>query len=210
MINGYVTPAEIVDFMRLINPEFEETDINDILVNSTFHTVNSIVDVEFEETTENRIVSGTKDDFFFSDIVPILNVTKVVSISPNGVENEFTISGDGRNLFWDRQTGFFQIYNKTIPVYDLPQSIRIEGTFGTIATDLVKQIQLLMILKQYSIVQPDVYKTDIISEKIGRYEYKLANASNVAPENQRKGLDGMINFLIDQLPQINRLTIESV
>ncbi len=219
-ISGYVTAQEIVDFMELINPEFLATDINDMIVNSTYEIINKQIGGEYEiqDLTLYQDGRGTKE--IFCPQIPMVAVTNIATVALDGTETAFTINGKDRNIWWDASTGkiWVESNNAVIekngsgqPFPDYPNSVKIEGRFGEIATDLVKVLQLMMILKQYSLLQPALYASDIISEKIGRYEYKLANASNVAPENQRKGLDGYIEWLFKQLPnQENNMGLEAI
>jgi len=220
-IQGYVTTQEIVDFIELINPEFLSTDINDMIVNSTYEIINKQIGGEYEEQELILHQDGRGTKEIFCPQIPIVNVTNIAIVALSGEETPFIINGEDRNIWWDANTGLIWMrpteetnveINNAINLFpDRPNSVKIAGTFGEIATDLVKVLQLMMILKQYSLLQPSLYASDIISEKIGRYEYKLANASNVAPDNQRKGLDGYIEWLFKQLPnQENNMGLEVI
>lgn len=218
-ITGYVTEQEIVDFMELINEDFTVNDISEVVVNAMYQVINSKMDTVYDEVTKSIYVDGTGDRFIFCPQIPMKNITKIAIVELNGEEVGFIINGLNRNIWWDENTGkvwtdreYFGIeYNgDRAPFPNRPVSVRIDGTFGTVSTELVKQLQLMLILKQYSLMQPSVYASDIISEKIGRYEYKLVNASNVEPSNQRKGVDGWIAFLFECLPSEDTLGMESI
>lgn len=224
-IQGYVDEDEIVDFMQIINSDFTEDDINELIVNSMYDMINRKMDTVYETTTTTLLADGHGTYTVWCPKIPIVDITRIAIINQDETEDEFDISGDDRNIWWDTSTGKIftkRDYENKIEVYPDDESlaygkfpdrvacVKIEGTFGQVANSLVKQLQLFLILKQYAILQPSVYATDIISEKIGRYEYKLLNASNVSPNNQRKGIDGWIAYLFEQLPSEDKLGLESI
>lgn len=217
-ILGYVSEAEIIAFMQMTNPAFAVGNINELVVNSMYEYINGRMGQPATVTQENMLLDGDGNDFVYVNKIPIVSITRIASIDTDGTETPFTLMGANRNAWWDSRTGriWISYADETGEEEELalfgsyPKSVRVEGTFGQVATDLVKQIQLLLILKQYSILQPRTYATDIVEEKIGRYSYKLASASNLAVENQRKGLDGWIAFLMAQIPNDNLMVLESI
>jgi len=220
-ILGYVTTDEIVEFMEVINPNFLDTDIMDLTVNAMYELINRRIDGAYAEEEATLYQDGRGDRFLFSPQIPIVELESVTIIHEDETETDFVLSGTDRNIWWDNNTGAIWTYREDdVPIEyngdytkfpDRFNSVRLVGTFGTVPNDLVKQLQLMLILKQYSLLQPSVYVSDVISEKIGRYEYKLANASNVLPENQRKGIDGWIHFLFSQIPNLaNAMCLEAV
>jgi len=219
-IKGYVTEGEIVTFMQMINEDFELVDINELIVNAMYELINNRMDTVYEEVEQSLLIDGRGERFIFCSKIPIVKITGISTIALTGIETSFIINGQDRNIWWDTSTGkiwtdrddeeLIEVNSETLSFPDRAVSVRVNGTFGTTGTELVKQLQLMLILKQYSLMQPSAYASDIISEKIGRYEYKLANASNVAPGNQRKGIDGWISFLFEQLPSEDTMGLESV
>lgn len=218
-ILGYVTEDEIVAFMEMINEDFTISDINEMVVNAMYQVINSKMDTVYAEQTVSLLLDGRGERFIFSTRIPMANITRIATVNLDGSETPFIINGTGKNVWWDENTGYIwtdrenegiEFNGDSSPFPDRPVSVRLNATFGVVATDIVKQLQLMLILKQYSLMQPSVYASDIISEKIGRYEYKLANASNVEPSNQRKGVDGWISFLFECLPSEDSFAMESI
>lgn len=221
-IQGYVTAQEIVDFMTMINPLFVQADINELLVNAMYDFINAKVGENYEVEELTMYLDGTGDIFVYSEKMPIVNVKRIAVVGTDGVLSDLKILGADRNVWWDDRTG--RIWREvvegditldeddedTLKFPDRPDCVMVEGSFGSVVTSLVKQIQLLMILKNYALMKPSDYATDIVEEKIGRYAYKLSSASNLTPENQRKGLDGWLAYLMEQLPKINSMALESI
>jgi hypothetical protein len=224
MILGYVSNTEIVSFMQKIDPNFTAGDVNEIIVNGIYNYINERIDDAYGIDTARILMDGNATKEIYCPQIPILTVQKIATINEDGTESFFIVNGVQKNIWWDNTTG--RIWISTAEDFiniergldidgmyyfpDRPKSVAITGTFGNLPTDFTKLVQLCLILKQYQILNPSKYKTDIIAEQIGRYSYKLANPSNVAPANQRMGLDGWIDFLFKQLPRNSSFVMESI
>lgn len=217
-ILGYVTESEIIAFMKMIKPSFVAGEINELIVNSMYEWLNGKMGQPATVTQEIMLLDGNGDSFVYVNKVPIVEIHRIAMVGTDGVETPLILMGTTKNVWWDCQTGRIWISYldeeglelTTTKFGDYPDSVRVEGKFGQVSTNLLKQIQLLLILKQYSLMQPKNYATDIIEEKIGRYSYKLAGASNLEAANQRKGLDGWIAYLLEQLPNDNSMCLETI
>lgn len=217
-ILGYVSSTEIVDFMKMINPSFALGDINELIVNSMYEFLNVKMGAPATVTQEVQLLDGNGNSYVYVNKLPIVSIRRIALVDTDGSETALVLQGTGKNVWWDDQTGRIWIsYVDEDGVDDVaavfgnyPNSVRVEGKFGAVSTNLAKQIQLLLILKQYALMQPKNYATDMIEEKIGRYSYKLAGASNLEMNNQRKGIDGWIAYLLEQLPNDNFMGLETI
>lgn len=224
---GYVNEAEIVAFMKMINKDFVKEDINELVYNSMYHYLNERADIVYNKTADDArvqrlYVDGNSTLEIYCPQIPIISISKIATILQDETQCPFIINGAQKNIWWDNETGRiwikvdYEVTNIERNAFpwmwfpDRPKSVVIEGKFGGIVTELVKLIQLLLALKQYQLLNPKKYATDIAEETIGKYSYKLERPGNVTAENQRKGIDGWIDFLFKQLPKTNSMGLEAI
>ena len=88
------------------------------------------------------------------------------------------------------------------------QNVEIIGDYGVDGTvhPMIKQITMLVALRNLQLFNPSKFKFDIIMEKLGKYQYQTST-SGVAKENEKLSLDGQINMLIDQIQNVNSFYI---
>lgn len=220
--DSYVNDSEITAFMQLINPSFTSGMINDIIVEGTYEHLNSLMDGVEEQAADTLLVDGTGDRYVYASKIPIVSLSEIAVIGTDNTESAYILGGPSKNIWWDCTTGRIwtwtteEYYEDKIeygyiiePFPNRPKCVRIKGVFGTAPTDLVKHIQLLLILKQYSLLQPGTYPTDIMEERIGKYQYRFYSGT-VVEKNQRRGIDGYINWLMESLPRANAIALESI
>lgn len=220
---SYLTEQEILDFFQSMNSEFVAADINTMFESTAYDVIKGKVDCEYGEVTKSFLVDGIGTQTIWSLYVPIVAITEIAIIYSNEEETLLTLSGEDRNVWWDVDTGIITTDSRTyvdeievniaIEGYKFPDranTVRITGTFGETASELVKLLQLLLMLKSYTITQPSKYIIDLVEEKIGRYTYKLSNSGAFTAENQRKGLDGYIDWLFKQIHNVTTLAMETM
>ncbi len=228
---GYVTDAEIVTFMKNINSAFELASVNSIFANASFEFMKSKMDEQFNLSTPStdttQLLDGTGFEFVYSGLLPIISITSIKVIAPDGVKTAFITTGTTRNIWWDAITGriwvrpFIEDTERSMDgdllMFDpddidnfskRPESIEVIGKFGSTSTDLVKLIQLLMILKNYTMVDPMKYHPEAIEESIGKYRYRLPSLSTSS--TGKLGLDQYIDKLFAQAFTVSNLGMESI
>ena len=228
---GYVNSDEIIEFMKGVNPAFTVTDINPIFINASFKYMQSKMDeqlnIEVPIADTKLLLDGSGFNFVYSELIPILSVTSVNIVQPDGTKIPLITTGTNRNVWWDNVTG--RIWMDELSYSDMelaldgtplmfdeddpkffpkwPDCIELTGKFGTISNDLVKLIQLLLMLKNYTMVNPSVYHPDVIEERIGKYMYKM---SPLAGKDGRLGIDQYIDKLFKQVFTGSELGMESI
>lgn len=228
---GYVTDAEIVTFMKNINSTFETVNVNQIFANASFEFMKSSMNEQFNLsapiTDSTQLLDGTGFEFVYSNLLPILSITSIKVIAPDGVKTSFVTAGTTRNIWWDTITGRIWVNSLAdgaersldgdMLMFDpddvdnfskRPDSIEVIGKFGNTSTDLVKLIQLLMILKNYTMVDPMKYHPEAIEESIGKYRYRLPSLSTNS--TGKLGLDQYIDKLMAQAFTVNNVGMESI
>lgn len=208
---AYATKAEIVSELSNINEDITQADISDLMLNSSTDYINNRMKREFvvDEEDVTMLLDGNGENIVFTERIPIVSLTSVTLIKRDESEVELTLTGSDRNVWWDEQTGYLEYrptnecaifldgdeYTQTYP--DRPDSIRVVGRFGEVSTDLIKYIQILLVLKKLSLMDPENYSLDLVEEKIGRYEYRKGNITGVAYPYSRKGVDAYIEWLFE-------------
>ena len=218
----YVTNAEIIEFMQLVVSDFEESDINNMIVQSTGEEINRYLNEIFYEDydvnegsdgyeVEVLYIDGVGVDVFYTPKSPIIELNKIEIIKEDDTTVELKTIGQGKNAWVDNSTGrikvdytvddFFLDGDENITdAKDRVRSMKVTGKFGEVPTNLIKYLQLLMILKQYALTNPKKYSVEMQQEKIGRYQYRLyTNPSSVSPTSERVTLDGRIRQIYDTL-----------
>ena len=220
--DSYVTYSEIVEFMREVNSNFGNNDINETIVGASYDYINNRLGTEFERESATLYLDGRGEPVIYSSKIPIDSLSSVTIIYQSGTETELTLSGTSKNCWYDPTTGRIwtdldnegnievNLESKIFP--DRPRSVKVVGVFGTYSSALVKYVQLLLILKHYALLNPKTYaKGDMVSETIGRYSYKLDSGINTAdPSMQRKGLDAYIEWYFKQISKEDSWGYEAI
>lgn len=224
---SYVTAEDMVVFLRDLFPAIQESDITSILFSASFDEINQRSETTWQVTSVNQLADGRGSSVIFCPIVPIQTLTAVIIIAKDETEESLIISGTDRQIWFDNETGKIEIILgstgievsgneespfKTSRVFPKGvRNIRMEGTFGrTTVPATVSFLQMLIILKYLSFQHPTRYAVDLIQEKIGRYSKAFGVPANQAVQNQKRGIDGMIEYLYSVLPQDDAIWIEAV
>jgi len=239
-ITTYVSDAEIEEFFRALtgNPAWVVTDIPLLIrgdistVGTSFDYIKQCIDYVFCDPTLGAVtflVNGEDSPTIFSPVAPITSLTEVTIIAADGTEETLELTGSNRQVFWDTSTGKITLirngdlesrvlnievslmgYQKIFP--NGCENIRLVGEFGIDVPPLIKLIQLLVMLKQLQLSNPDGWLKygNITQEKIGRYEYRLGAINSAGAWGGVKSLDFYIQDAISKLPMINTQGYEAI
>ena len=217
-MSSFVTKAEVVLQLKIANPSIVEADISDNLLASTAELLSSkIGDTFIADTVDTTmLVDGNDNSYIFTNRVPIASLTSVKIISSNATEKEeLIISGVNSQVWVDYSKGKIEFIRSRdiedgeespIMYFPLrPSSVEIIGKFGSASTDLVKYTQILLILQALSVLNPSVYKTDLISEEIGKYKW-------VSSSTLKKGatLKDYIDECMTAINATGRIDVEGI
>ena len=217
---SFATKEEMVEILQEINSSITVADIPDMLVGSTADFIRSQLDFYVRTDVEDTLyIDGNGENIVFSRFIPIVSLTSITIIDEvQGTEMALTLTGDDKNVIWDGITGYIEYLNRndvldedeilTFP--DKPDSVKLVGYFGEYPSSLVKYLQTLLVLKHFTIFNRKLYPMDLVEEKIGRYSYKVATTSSMEPINQKKGIDGYIEWLLNTLKVDSGLGMESI
>jgi len=210
----YVTKAEVVTFLSDIYSAIAEADISDLMLNQSWSIIENRTELEWDinEAASTIRLNGTGENHIFVPpaYLPITSLTSIIMYKSDETTTTLTLSGDERQVWWDPDTGRIEmvepdssltifldeddVYVVNTFVYGV-NNIYVTGIFGSTVPDMVKFLQMLLILKAFTIKDPSHFKVDLMAEKMGKYEYKMGVPSSQAEKNQYKGLDGYIEFL---------------
>ncbi len=211
----YATKDAILALGIKLKPDMVLADISDMFLNSA----TQIIEVKTGKTWDtiaatSLYIDGRGEPFIFCPITPILTLTGLKIIAGDTTEESLDVAGTDREVWYNDQTGLISRINSQEDIarpYSgacFPhgvKNIKIEGTFGKVSTELpiLELLQTLLVFQMLGLIFPSQFRlSDLTGEKIGEYSYTLAAMEySVNPNNQRKTLDGYINWLFEQLDQ---------
>jgi hypothetical protein len=228
---AYLTDDEIYTYFKQLNPNFSLTDIPTTTRTFAWQFIDNETGRHWEIESKTVYLDGRNTSGIYLQDVPITTLCEVVIISPDTTEEslDFSRTSGSRVLEYDEDTGKISFIgsitssieaageaagyqdNVTRIFPEGVRNIRVRGIFGDVTdvSGLVKQLQLLVIQRQLSSINPSVYAgSDLVKERIGKYEYQLLGAT--ASQSQRKSLDEYIEFLIECLPGFTSAGYESI
>ncbi len=174
------------------------------------------------------LVNGQGDPTIFAPVAPIDDLTEVTIIAADGTEETLELTGTNRQVFWDPNTGKITLIRNgegLAAFYDIevsgngqkifPQgceNVRLIGNFGADVPSILKLAELLVMLKHEQLSNPGGYLKigNIMSEKIGRYEYKLGAINSTGAWGQSKSLDYYIQDILDKVSKLNSMGLEAI
>lgn len=208
----YITPEEAIAFLNSIVPNAVAT-LDDTILASTTLLINERLGFDLlSEETETLYLSGNGGTEIFSSKTPINTLTSVEvnyqTVDPETdttlEETELVLTGDDINCWFDETSG------KIWSIYKFPKgtnNVVISGIFGSEEyTPALKTIQKLLILRHYSMILPNTFKTDLMSEQIANYTYKKASFGR----SGAMSLNSYIDSLFKDLPMNRNFCIESI
>lgn len=220
----YVTKQAVVDFAVSLKTDLTVADITDAMLTATTQMINKETDTYWQVYAGDLYVDGRGEDFIFSPIVPIVTLTAVKIIDIDTTEESLTVSGTDREVWFNEETGLIKridYYGSTDIQRDpdpgalFPEgvkNIKITGTFGRATyAELLAMLQTMLIIQMLRFKYPSEFNTDLISERIGEYEWRASEMQySKDPKNSKKTLDGYISYLYSMLPQDDKLCVLAV
>lgn len=219
----YLSDDEIVEFFSMINPGFCLENLPNYLRNSAAEIIACKTNTTWEKSNAVLYVDGTRENCISSPRVPIVSLSDISIIRKDESLLPLVLSGEDRQVEWACDTGVISLIKsvaddiETITDIDDWKSIgrfpvglnniKLTGVFGNLPLDLLKLLQLMLIGKSLQLLDSNTYGFNKISEKIGRYEYKLGAISK---NSSVMSFDDYIGFLFNLLPQTEGLYIGSI
>lgn len=209
MSNTYVTKQEVVDAFDAFSVTVTADDIPDMLLYSSKEKLDKRVGKTWGlESEDTYYLDGNDRNVVFVPVVPIVSLSDVIVINKDTTETSYTLTGTDRQVWWDGNTGKIEIIRREGDIlvgsrdqYSIfPQGVRnikITGSFGEVASELVKLAQILILYRVLSITNPGKYKTDIVSEKISKYSYSRGAYSGSSILSFDEYIEGIIQDLKD-------------
>jgi len=213
----YISKSEVLEFLLGVNPNAVIGDITDLILNQAWSIIEKRTGRSWSYGSEVLTLNGNGESFIFVPKVPIVSLSSIVVTKSNMETTTLTLTGSERDVWWDTETGRIQFVTPTSStlifydrddIYDVNKfskgygNIAIVGIFGEEAPDMIKYLQTLLILKALTFQQSKNYKSDVIMEQIGKYEYRIGTPSGQAVQNQYRGLDGTIEFIFSLISNV--------
>jgi hypothetical protein len=218
----YTTKAAIIDFISTIQSDIIITvnDISDVVLASTTEQINYKTDTAWQVYAGILYIDGNGERSIFSPLVPIVTLTELAIIGKDTTEEKLILTGINRQVWWNNETGCIsrldwdKSHIEVDPLWgeyfiEGQNNIRLTGTFGraTFANTLAL-LQQLMVFKILTFKFPDL-KTDMIMEKIGEYQYRIGEGAKNSV-NEKRTLDGYIDYLFSCLPKDDKLCVVAI
>jgi hypothetical protein len=156
-------------------------------------------------------LDGNDETWIYTPITPIIEITDVKIYNSDRSEYDHVETEDiESNFIIDYEQGYIKTIESaswTIAAAKFIkgiQNVEITGDFGVDGTVLpiLKHITFLIICRNLQLLNPQKFNFATIRERIGKYEYQTST-SGVAKENEKLGLDGLINLLIANINNNN-------
>jgi hypothetical protein len=225
----YASKAEALAFINNLvdGTPLTSDDITDAEMSMANEIINNRTDTYWKVTTSGSLyLDGTGKNYVFSTIVPIVTLTACVIIALDDTTESLTVSGSAKEIIYDPNTGLI----KRVVVSEddwlmkdtddesvfFPlgiRNIKITGTFGkdSDSINILKQLQILLVLQLMQKKFVGKIKPDLVMEKIGEYEYRVSEMQYAKdPKNTKLTLEGYIEFLFKSLPQDGKILVMGV
>lgn len=203
----FLNDGDITEFFNKVKPGFVLSEIPDYVRNSAYQEILLRTDRKWEVRNATQLLNGRGDKWIFSRIVPIVSVSSMKIIKKDLEEIELVVdqTDDERQVRFDKKTGAIELIRgisgiETDSITKFPkglENVELIGIFGPSSNeevnDILRLLQLLIMLRNMSSLDPTNYKTGIVQEKISRYSYKLS-------ETGHKSVNEMIEDYYAMLP----------
>jgi len=223
---SYTTKASALIFLQNYYSSAALTDITDYLLNASDEEINYRTDTQWSEDTEDQTITmdGNAERFIQVPIRPIISITSITIISMDEDETSLDLSGTNREVRWNDETGMIEridVTENSLIERDWDEqegavfpegigNIQIVGKFGRAAPSMLELIANLIILRYMTQIDAENYKTDLISETMGKYKYMMDPKSKRNKENENLTLEGLINYLFSILPKDDKLFLDAI
>jgi len=219
----FLSDDEIVEFFIMIDPTFCMDNLPSYIRLASAEMIACKTNTQWEQSSSVLYVDGKRESCVISPRVPIIELTDITIIYSNERTKSLTLTGEDREVEWACDTGVIRLikpnFHQIETIADIDDlntlnffppglnNVKLTGVFGTVATGMLKLLQLLLIGKSLQMIDAETYAFGKVKEKIGRYEYQLGSASK---SSMIMSFDDYINFLFDLLPNTEGLYIGSV
>ncbi len=221
----FTSKDSAIVFLTQYKPDIVAADIPDYFVSAAEEEINNRTETQWEVDSTDQIflIDGTGENHIHVPVVPIISLTEIAVILNDETETTLTLSGSTREVRFNLETGVIHRIANRNNVFSFADTdeedwsvfprgqanIRVTGKFGrTGPTNILRLIANLIILRQMRFKDPESFKPNLISETIGKYEYRLASGGSKG--NEAMNLDGYINYLFSILPKDDEIYIEAV
>jgi hypothetical protein len=218
MSTTYASKAEIAAILTSMGMTVVEADVSDNILYSSKLRLDDLTGTSWGASDQTIYIDGKGHKSVMCPNIPINTLTSVTVIAKNEDETSYDLSGDDRQIWWDGETGLIQVikWDRADIAVSTPseftvfpvgvKNVKIVGNFGRAVTELVKLAQALLAFKQFSILNPETYPSNLVMEKIGNYQYKLAEGKS--PDVVT--FDAYINQIIEELKNEDSMVLEEI
>jgi len=221
----FLTEDEITEFFTLVDSTFTIADVPPFVRSAAYQEILERSDFDWEEKVQTIYEDGRGTKEVFCPVLPIIALTEVVIVSQTLGETSLNVdqTDDDRQIWYDAATGKIEIIqpiggievagadNATASVFPTGvQNIKLVGTFGQDSpSSILSLLQLYLMLRNMARTDPAKWgKGDIVSEKIGKYQYELYGRGST--QSHRQSLDQYIDYLFSVLPSNNTFFYDNV
>ena len=209
-----ISKEELVEFLNFVRKPGTSAvavgDINDTLYYGTNDALVRKTGSSWDITERQLLLNGQGDKVIYVPYVPINDLVSLTIRKKNTETVDITLTGSERQVWWDSETGRIEMIAHvddlggllSVEPSEFPkgmENVAVVGSFGTTPPNLAKYVYCLMYLKQLTISDKARFGLDMVMERIGRYEYRIGVPSNQAVPNQYKGIDGLIEWYLQEL-----------
>jgi len=216
-MSDYVSDQQILDYFRsVVGNDFALSDIPSVIRTGAYEMINQVSDYVWETPQSETIyIDGRGIETLFVPKPPIVEIISITVIDGELDETELVVdqTDTDRDIWYDTLTGRIELINSfsyldtdenLIDEYNVfPNgigNIKIVGRFGqSTPANILSMLQLTIMMRQMSVIDPQVFGgSDIVKERIGKYEYVLLGYSS--SNSVRMSVDEYIKYLFSMLP----------
>ena len=190
-------------------------DINNITLEAARETLEDRAGTTWEcRENATLYVDGRGHRVVFCPMVPIEELDEVAVIAKDTSVTTYELTGEDRQVWWDRNTGKIEIIkwdpDQNIAVSSPSQwtyftegvrNVRIKGVFGKEPSSKVKLAQALIVYEILNRMNASKFPGDIKSERMGNYRYDLTGKVSYTE---------YLNDLIDELGDADSMGLEEI
>lgn len=219
-VTSYVTKAEVVAILNSYRIVVLQSDITNEMINSTRIILEKKTNKKWVFYRNHWLyIDGRGHNVVFSPVLPIKNLHEVKLIAKDTSEDTYILTGEDRQIWWDKETGKIEIihydeeqieksdYDKPNVFIEGIRNVAIRGDFGELADDRVKLAQTFLILKRLALLKPSSYPWNVVSEKIGNYQYKLSEGGS---GQKVVNFDSFLDDLLGELKDEESMSLEEI